>query len=171
MATMSAELSKMPSEIFSTDSVNTAKAQIEEAGIRAESYEKLISAQQLLQGKFDNTANAIAGVEPEHLSVEAKSVYDTMMDSVGGRVKKKFKNQGLNAYNEGNYADAITWLLKAMNIGKQDSEILIFLAQAYEQQGETGITISGIEKIIDDFPGTEYADIAKTGCQWRCDRG
>lgn len=163
MAAMSAELSKMQEEMdASTDSVNTAQAQIEEAGIKAESYEKLISAQQaFLQGKFDNTANAIAGVEPEHLSVEAKSVYDTMMKSVGNQVKKKFKNQGLNAYNEGNYADAITWLLKAMDIGKADSEILIFLAQAYEQQGETGTANKWYQKIIDDFPGTEYADMAK----------
>ena len=56
---------------------------------------------------------------------------------------------------------AITWLLKAMDIGKADSEILIFLAQAYEQQGETGTANKWYQKIIDDFPGTEYADMAK----------
>ena len=163
MAAMSAELSKMEAQMnASTDSVNTAQAQIEEAGIKAESYEKLIIAQQaFLQGKFDNTVNAIAGVEPEHLSAEAKSVYDTMMNSVGNRVKKKFKEQGMSAYNEGNYGEAITWLEKARNIGRQDSEILIFLAQAYEKQGETGTANKWYQKIIDDFPGTEYADMAK----------
>ena len=141
MATMSAELSKMEEEKnASTESVNTAKTQIEEAGIKAESYEKLISAQQAFQqGKYDNAANAIVGVDPDQLSVEAKGVYDTIMQSVGTQVKKKYKDQGLNAYGTGNYEEAITYLEKALDIGPQDSETLIFLAQAYEKKGDTGI--------------------------------
>ena len=63
------ELSKMEEEMnASKESVNTAQTQIEEAGIKAESYEKLISAQQAFQqGKYDNAANAIVGVSPSTL--------------------------------------------------------------------------------------------------------
>lgn len=167
MATMSAELSKMEEEKnASTESVNTAKTQIEEAGIKAESYEKLISAQQAFQqGKYDNAANAIVGVDPDQLSVEAKGVYDTIMQSVGTQVKKKYKDQGLNAYGTGNYEEAITYLEKALDIGPQDSETLIFLAQAYEKKGDTGIANKWYKKVIDDFPGTQYATLAKNYMQ------
>ena len=167
MATMSAELSKMEEEKnASTESVNTAKTQIEEAGIKAESYEKLISAQQAFQqGKYDNAANAIVGVDPDQLSVEAKGVYDTIMQSVGTQVKKKYKDQGLNAYGTGNYEEAITYLEKALDIGPQDSETLIFLAQAYEKKGDTGIANKWYKKVIDDFPCTQYATLAKNYMQ------
>lgn len=167
MASMSAELAKMEEEMTeSTDSVNTAKTQIEEAGVKAESYEKLISAQQAFQqGKYDNAANAIVGVDAEQLSVEAKSVYDTIISAVGAQVKEKYKNQGMNAYSVENYEEAITYLKKALDIGNQDSETLIFLAQAYEKQGDTGVANKWYQKIVEDFPGTQYAALAKNYMQ------
>ena len=156
MATMSAELSKMEEE----------KNASTESGIKAESYEKLISAQQAFQqGKYDNAANAIVCVDPDQLSVEDKGVYDTIMQSVGTQVKKKYKDQGLNAYGTGNYEEAITYLEKALDIGPQDSETLIFLAQAYEKKGDTGIANKWYKKVIDDFPGTQYATLAKNYMQ------
>ena len=87
------------------------------------------------------------------------------MQSVGTQVKKKYKDQGLNAYGAGNYEEAITYLEKALDIGTQDSETLIFLAQAYEKKGDTGIANKWYKKVIDDFPGTQYATLAKNYMQ------
>ena len=54
---------------------------------------------------------------------------------------------------------------KALDIGTQDSETLIFLAQAYREKGDTGIANKWYKKVVDNFPGTQYATLAKNYMQ------
>lgn len=163
MATLSAELSRMQEEMdASTDSVNSAKSQIEEAGTKAESYENLIKAWQAYQeGSYDGAANAMESVQADLLSVEAKSIYDTVMSEVGDRVKEKYQNSGISAMESGDYDTAIADLEKALNIGTQDSDTMFQLAQAYEQKGDIENANKWYQKIIDDYPGTTIATDAQ----------
>lgn len=163
MATLSAELARMQEEMdASTESVNTAQTQIQEAGEKAAAYENLIKAWQAHQeGNSDTAANAIEGVNAELLSVEAKSMYDSIMKSVGSTVRKKYVNEASAALESGDYDTAIAGLEKALNIGKQDKNTMFQLAQAYDKKGDKENANQWYQKIIDEFPGTKAASDAK----------
>ena len=163
MATISAELARMQEEMeASTESVNTAQTQIQEAGEKAAAYENLIKAWQAHQeGNSDTAANAIEGVNAELLSVEAKSMYDSIMKSVGSTVRKKYVNEASAALESGDYDTAIAGLEKALNIGKQDKNTMFQLAQAYDKKGDKENANQWYQKIIDEFPGTKAASDAK----------
>lgn len=163
MATLSAELSRIQEEMKdSTDSVSTAKNQIEEANAKSSGYENLIKAYQAYQeGNYDNAANAIEGVDAKLLSVEAKSIYDNVMGEVGANVKQKYINQGMEAVGSGDYDNAVASLEKAMDIGGQDSNVMFQLAQAYEGKGDIENANKWYQKIIEEFPGSEDAINAK----------
>lgn len=163
MATLSAELARMQEEMdASTESVNTAQTQIQEAGEKVAAYENLIKAWQAHQeGNSDTAANAIEGVNAELLSVEAKSMYDSIMKSVGSTVRKKYVNEASAALESGDYDTAIAGLEKALNIGKQDKNTMFQLAQAYDKKGDKENANQWYQKIIDEFPGTKAASDAK----------
>lgn len=163
MATISAELARMQEEMeASTESVNTAQTRIQEAGEKAAAYENLIKAWQAHQeGNSDTAANAIEGVNAELLSVEAKSMYDSIMKSVGSTVRKKYVNEASAALESGDYDTAIAGLEKALNIGKQDKNTMFQLAQAYDKKGDKENANQWYQKIIDEFPGTKAASDAK----------
>lgn len=163
MATISAELARMQEEMdASTESVNTAQTQIQEAGEKTTAYENLIKAWQAHQeGNSDMAANAIEGVNAELLSVEAKSMYDSIMKSVGSTVRKKYVNEASAAVESGDYDTAIANLEKALNIGKKDKNTMFQLAQAYDQKGDKENANQWYQKIIDEFPGTKAASDAK----------
>lgn len=163
MATLSAELTRMQEEMdASTESVNTAQNQIQEAGEKVSAYENLIKAWQAHQeDNSDTAANAIEGVNAELLSVEAKSMYDTIMKSVGSTVRKKYVNAASAAIESGDYDTAISNLESALNIGKQDRDTMFQLAQAYDKKGDTENANKWYQKIIDEFPGTKAASDAK----------
>ena len=146
----------------SAESVNTANDQISQANARTTSYENLIKAWQAYnEGSYDTAANALEGVNAEHLSVEAKSMYDSIMSEVGSTVKAKYKTAGMNAYESGDYAGAVENLLKALDIGEQDFHSMFYLAQAYQKSGDTENAKVWYQKIIDTFPGTQNASDAK----------
>lgn len=162
MATLSAELDRMQEEMnASTDSVNTAQIQIEEANARASGYENLLKAWQAYQeGSYSTAANAMEGVHAELLSVEAKSVYDSIMSEIGSTVKSNYKNTASAAVESGDYDTAISNLEKALGIGEQDSDTMFRLAQAYDQKGDTENANKWYQKIIDEYPGTDTAQDA-----------
>ena len=61
----------------------------------------------------------------------------------------------------GDYDTAIVSLEKALNIGKQDRNIMFQLAQAYDKKGDKENANQWYQKIIDEFPGTKVASDAK----------
>lgn len=158
MAAQAAELSRMQEEMSSsTESVSTAQTQIDEANQKAQCYENLIKAWQAYrEGNFDMAANAMEGVKGDMLSVEAKSLYDTVMAEVGSIVKGRYKEQGISALKDGDFDTAVEKLEMAVDIGKRDKEIIFNLAQAYDGKGDVQNACKWYQKILDDFPGSKY---------------
>lgn len=162
MATLSAELDRMQKDMdASTDSVSTAKSQIDAANAKAAGYENLIKAWQAYRdGSYGTAANAMEGVAPDALSVEAKGMYDTIMSEIGGTVKANYQAAAGSAMEAGDYDTAISNLEKALGIGSQDSNTMFNLAQAYDKKGDTQNANKWYQKIIYDYPGTEDAQNA-----------
>ena len=163
VATQAAEIDRMQQEIdASSQSVNTANEQIAQANTKSESYDNLIKAWQAYNsGNYQNAANALESVDASQLSVDAKAMYDTIMNEIGETVKAGYKSTGITAYEGQDYAAAIDNLLKAQEIGDPDYDSMFYLAQSYQKSGDNANAIVWYQKIIDAFPGTSYASDAK----------
>ena len=163
MATQAAEIDRMMSEIEdSAQSVSTANEQITQADKKSESYDNLLKAWQAYTNEnYQNAANALENVDASTLSVDAKSMYDTIMGSIGDTVKGSYKSAGTAAFENGDYDEAIANLIKASEIGEPDFTIMFYIAQAYQSNGEDKSAAEWYQKIIDTFPGTSYASDAQ----------
>lgn len=159
MATQAAELERLQEQMnASQESVDTAQSQIEAAEKQTTDYENLLKAwDEYQQGNFTNAANAIAEVSSDSLSVEGKSIYDTIMNQVGDTLKRQYRDEGINYINAGNYDAAIESLTKAVNIGTQDRRSMYYLAQAYAGKGDVANAVSWYQKVVDNYPGTQNA--------------
>lgn len=159
MATQSAELERLQEEMeASQESVNTAQAQIAEANQQTTDYENLLKAWEAYQeGSYTNAANAIAQVNSDSLSVEGKSMYDTVMNQVGTTLKRQYRDEGYNYLSAGDYDSAIESLEKALEIGEQDRRSMYYLAQAYAGKGDVENAITWYQKVVDNYPGTQSA--------------
>ena len=159
MATQAAELERLQEQMdASQESVDTAQSQIEAAQKQTADYENLLKAwDEYQQGNFTNAANAIAEVSSDSLSVEGKSVYDTIMNQVGDTLKKQYRDEGINYIYAGNYDAAIESLEKAVNIGNQDRRSMYYLAQAYAGKGDVENAVTWYQKVVDNYPGTQNA--------------
>ena len=159
MATQAAELERLQEQMnASQESVDTAQSQIEAAEKQTTDYENLLKAwDEYQQGNFTNAANAIAEVSSDSLSVEGKSIYDTIMNQVGDTLKRQYRDEGINYINAGNYDAAIESLTKAVNIGTQDRRSMYYLAQAYAGKGDVANAVTWYQKVVDNYPGTQNA--------------
>lgn len=159
MATQSAELERLQEEMeASQESVDTAQTQIAEAQQQTTDYENLLKSWEAYQqGSYTNAANAIAQVNSDSLSVEGKSMYDTIMSQVGTTLKRQYRDEGYNYLLAGDYDSAITSLEKALEIGEQDRRSMYYLAQAYAGKGDVQNAIIWYQKVVDNYPGTQSA--------------
>lgn len=162
-AAQAAELEKMKTSIdASKESVDTAKSKIEEANTKTTSYENLMKAYTAyIDENYDVAANALESVDAGMLSVEGKSLYDTVFAAVGDRLMSRYVSAGIQAYESGDYAKAQEQLEKAYGYDSRNYEVMFYLAQSYQQSKDKEKANEWYQKIIDTFPGTSYASDAK----------
>lgn len=159
-AAQNAEISRLEDEVnTSKETVETANQQIEEANRKAGSYENLIVASnEYNKGSFTTAASALANVDPSLLSVEAKAVYDSIYENVRTTLFRKFKEDGINAFDSEDYDKAISLLKQACDAASQpDYEVMNCLAHAYRLSGDTAGSDEAFLAIIAAFPGTRRA--------------
>jgi len=142
----------------SQESVDTAQTQIAEAQKQTTDYENLLKSWEAYQeGSYTNAANAIAQVNSDSLSVEGKSMYDTIMNQVGTTLKRQYRDEGYDYLSAGDYDSAIASLEKALEIGEQDRRSMYYLAQAYAGKGDVENAVTWYQKVVDNYPGTQSA--------------
>lgn len=164
MATQTAELSVLQKEVEdSKETVATAEEQINEANKVTEVYENLIKAcNAWFDDRYTEAATALTNVNPDVLSVEAKGAYDYMYNSARSTVYKKMKEAGIDSFDRGDYATAITQLKQAKQAASEyDYEVMNHLAHAYRLAGNTEEADNAFQEIIDVFPGTKKATSAE----------
>lgn len=163
-ATQNAEISRLKDALnTSRETVDTANQQIEEAGKKTGSYENLIVASsEYNKGNYTTAAAALANVNPDLLSVEAKAIYDSIYADVRSTLFRKFKEDGINAFNDGAYDSAINLLKQAKDAAAaSDYEVMNYLAHAYRLSGDTENSDQAFLDIIKAFPGTRRATNAE----------
>lgn len=163
MASQAAQILRLQDEITTSQgTVETANTQIDEATRKADSYENLLKAANALNGEsYTTAATALTSVDASLLSVDAKATYDSIFSQVQGTMFKKLKETGMDAFDNQDYAAAITSLTQALDIQKEDYEVMNYLAHSYRLSGDTANSDAAFQAIIDTFQGTKRATNAQ----------
>ena len=72
----------------------------------------------------------------ELLSVDAKAIYDSIYADIRSTLFSKFKTAGIEAFDQQDYATAVTQLVQALEIDETDYEVLNVLAHSYRESGD-----------------------------------
>ena len=163
MAVYAAQIETMNDQILaSQETVNTANEQIEQANSRATSYDNLVKATTGYRGEtYTTAANALAAVDPNDLSVDARAQYDFLIGAMASSMTTAFKKAGIEAFNTGDYDKAIEKLTLSYASNETDYETLNYLAHSYRMKGDTAKSDELFQKIIDENPGSQIADNAR----------
>lgn len=143
-----------------TAELEEAKKDTKSQESKMTSYEKLLIAYAAFAADDIETAGtALQEVKTEDLSADAKGVYDSVNSKVNEKFMSSSYQQGYGAYNKGDYAGAISALLKVIEIDEtyQNGNAVYYLAQAYRRNNDMDNAVIYYQKVIENYPGTERA--------------
>lgn len=86
-----------------------------------------------------------------------KEVYNTLLSKVGTTVGVSYYEEGIRAYQNEMYDEAVTSLSKAYMYDKNNIDALFNLANAYRKAGDKVNAISYYQTLVDSFPDTDLA--------------
>ena len=96
-------------------------------------------------------------------STEAfKNLYNLLLSRVGAGVGTTYYEEGMHAYQNEMYDEAITQLTKAYAYDSTNYDALFNLANAYRKAGDKVNAISCYQTLVDSFPDTDLATRAQS---------
>lgn len=87
-----------------------------------------------------------------------QAVYQSLLEAVGPSVAEEYYEDGMAAYRQEVYADAIQNLEKAYIYDAGNIDVVYNLANAYYRNGDYENAAIYYQKVIDNFPNTERAN-------------
>lgn len=127
---------------------------------KVSSYEQLLIAYRAFQeDEITAAGDALALVNEEHLSEEAKTIYGDISSTVDAQYLQASYDAGYSAYNSRDYEGAVTNLEKVVQRDEnfEDGNALYYLAQSYRNLEQNDKAMEYYQKVIDGYPGTERA--------------
>ncbi len=91
-----------------------------------------------------------------------REVYNTLRASVGSTVGNTYYENGMHAYQNELYDDAVTFLTKAYEYDRTNVDALYNLANSYRKAGDKVNAIANYQTLVDSFPDTELATRAQS---------
>lgn len=173
MATQSAEISQIKEEMEkSRETVQTANDRINQANTAMESYKNMIIAINAISKEdYTTAANVMTAVKRDLLEGDIQLAYDNALDSVRDILFGKLYNEGVSAFNYGDYGEAITNLTQARTLKADDYNTLNYLAQAYYKSGDTNNANPIFQEIVTKFEGTQKAVQAQAYLDGKAQKG
>ncbi|MGN0343234.1 MAG: tetratricopeptide repeat protein [Roseburia sp.] len=161
IASKNQEIASLENQIAELNNRLESEAEDSDALLdRITSYDQLLLAYQEYQNE-DNIAagEALATVNPEHLSDEAKSIYDDLSGTVNSQYVQTLYDDAATAYNARNYEAAAAGFEKVAAIDEnyENGDVLYFLAQCYRNLGQNEDAITYYQKVVDQYPNTQHA--------------
>lgn len=86
-----------------------------------------------------------------------QAVYQSLLEAVGPSVAETYYDNGMAAYRQEVYTDAIQNLEKAYIYDSDNIDVVYNLANAYYRNGDSENAAVYYQHVIDNFPGTERA--------------
>lgn len=91
-----------------------------------------------------------------------KSVYDKLTGQLSSKMAKASYDAGFSAYENQDYETAIAQFKKCLEVDKDNDDALYYMAWAYKNSGDSKNAKKTFQKIVDDYPDSEHADVART---------
>ena len=140
----------------------TAKAQATSA-----SYESLLTvSDQNRSGEYSDAtlADTLLSITRDSLGVEGQALYDELASDIYPNACRTNFRSGTNALDAQNYADAVTYLAKVVQMDStyNGGEALFRLAQAYLGNGDTENATTYFQRVVSEYGDSEYAAEAQT---------
>lgn len=154
IASLESQISELNRQL--TDAQDTS-SQTED---RVTSYEQLLTAYQAFEEeKITEAGDALALVNQDHLSEDAKAIYDNISSTVDAEYLQASYNAGYEAYNSRDYEEAVANLEKVVAKDEEfaDGNAIYYLAQSYRNLEQNDKAMEYYQKVIDGYPGTERA--------------
>lgn len=153
--TLQNEKNKLKSDLAQyTDTDNTI----------ASNYSNLLEAvEYYLNEDYAKSANALEQVD-DSLKMNSKAftnVYSKLSSKLSTQVAKGSFNAGMAAYSAENYDEAIAQFTKSLKADSNNAETTYYLAWSYSRKGDGTNAKKYFQKVVSDFPGSEYADRAR----------
>lgn len=98
-----------------------------------------------------------AGVDVTQTSEAFQKLYSTLLAVIGPELSTNYYNEGMTAYKDKRYRDAIASLTRAVYYDAENMEALYNLGNAYRENGDKEDAIAIYDKVIELFPGTNRA--------------
>ena len=163
MASQTAQVEELQKQIDESNAtVESAQTQIEEAQKKADAYEALFKAYNAYQSQdYEQASKALEGMDVSLLSVDAKSVYDSIYQDIQDQMFTKYSDAGVAAFESGDYTTAIENLTKAKAINDEDYTVLTYLAHSYRLSEDIQNALTAFQEIVTKFPNTRRATTAQ----------
>ena len=88
-------------------------------------------------------------------------LYQSMNAAIGPELSEEYYDVGYQQYYPGRYEEAVETLSKAVKYDAANADALYHLGEAYRSSGDTANAITTYDKVIELFPDTENARLAK----------
>ena len=88
-------------------------------------------------------------------------LYQSMNAAIGPELSEEYYDVGYQQYYTGRYEEAVETLSKAVKYDAANADALYHLGEAYRSSGDTANAITTYDKVIELFPDTENARLAK----------
>lgn len=131
---------------------------------KMDAYETLLNAYAAyIAQDMVKAGEELAKVDSAQLSVNGKSIYDTMNAEVSQKYLEQLYATGYRQYSEGDYANAITNLktVTEKDMAFENGNAVYYLAQSYRKSGDAVSAAPYYQYVLDNYPNTERARTAK----------
>ena len=133
----------------------------DESGALAASYEDLLHAAALWQeGKYEEARALLGTISTARLPDDAKALYRAVSEDVTAKMLQQYTEKGIDAYTLGLYPDAVQAFDKALEISPNDYTALLYLAYTYYLNGESGSSVTILQRIADTYPDSQRSEAA-----------
>ena len=145
------------------EQVDAANNERDDALEKAESYDSLLEiANKYINGEESTAASMVTDISSDQLEGNALSLYTSLNSAVQASLFTQYYNEGTTSYVRGDLTSAIDQLEKAIAADPDRTQAnhldaLWYLAYAYYQKGETTKAGEAYGRIIQYYPGTNYA--------------
>ncbi len=120
------------------------------------------TANMLSQIIGDSVSENVAETLEQSYSVAFRSLYDYLNAEVTGQAASRFLNEGMSAYNDQNYDQAIADLTNAYQLDETSDKALFYLASSYRSLGDADKATELFSLLVNNFPDSEYVSQAKS---------
>jgi tetratricopeptide (TPR) repeat protein len=159
MVTQNEHIKELESKIEEYDSmVDSGNMQISEASKAIEYYEKLLNAYIAYAAQnYDLALETLQGVDTSVYSENALNIYNGIVSDINSKQYDSYNAQAMEAFQRGDYKDAITYFAAAKNVNPDSYSACAYLAHSYRLNQQSSEAINAFQDIVNKYPNTERA--------------